>query len=222
MQRFIAISFSVHALLLIALAIWEPMTFDLPMAGVVRVLLVGWEASGAPEEERAAAPGPAAEEQGRVNVAAQPVPPKVAMADNARARQDRRATLPVAPAEGADATEVSEAALRAGIAPTFPGARAEGTAAGGAASPDRRIAEIRRRIQSALRYPREARRRQLQGTAHVRFEMNKDGTVHRLALSSSSGQRMLDSASMETVERAAPFPFVDGALVIPVVFRLSD
>ena len=138
------------------------------------------------------------------------------------ARQDRGAMSRAAPAEGAAATEVSEAALGDGIVPMLPGARAEGSAAGGAASPDTRIAEIRRRIQRALRYPREARRRQLQGTAHVRFEMNKDGTVHRLALSSSSGQRMLDSASMETVERAAPFPFVEGALIVPVVFRLTD
>jgi len=86
---------------------------------------------------------------------------------------------------------------------------------------DRRIAIIRQRIQRALIYPAEARRRGVEGVAQVQFDVKVDGRVRGLGLARTSGKKLLDRASLETIERAQPFPYVDGTLLVPVVFRLS-
>lgn len=86
---------------------------------------------------------------------------------------------------------------------------------------DHRIAIIRQRIQEALVYPRAARRRGIEGTSHVQFDLTGAGRLRTFALVRSSGKKLLDDASLRTVERAQPFPFVDGTLVVAIVFRLS-
>jgi len=104
------------------------------------------------------------------------------------------------------------------------GARVAGGSGGGAPSGeerDHRVAIIRQRIQEALIYPREARRRGIQGTSHVQFDFTDAGRLRTLVLARSSGKTVLDDASLETVQRAQPFPFVDGTLIVPVEFRLS-
>lgn len=109
-----------------------------------------------------------------------------------------------------------------GLPESPPGAGGSGTGAALEGERDHRIAIIRRRIQEALVYPREARRRGIQGTSQVRFDLTAAGRLRTLALARSSGKKLLDDASLETLERAQPFPFIDGTLIVPVVFRLSD
>lgn len=77
--------------------------------------------------------------------------------------------------------------------------------------------------QPAPRYPREALRRNVGGTVRVRVTVAIDGSVDRLELAESSGDRYLDRAAMEAVRRWRFQPAVrEGrAIVADVVVPIS-
>ena len=81
--------------------------------------------------------------------------------------------------------------------------------------------------QPAPRYPREALRRNVGGTVRVRVTVAIDGSVDRLELAESSGDRYLDREAMEAVRRWRFQPAVrDGqpvvaAVVVPISFNPS-
>ena len=81
---------------------------------------------------------------------------------------------------------------------------------------------IRDMIEKSKRYPLLARRRGIEGTTLVRFRLKTDGSLERIELEKSSGKGILDRESINTVERAAPFPYVKGWLVIPLNYELSE
>ena len=87
---------------------------------------------------------------------------------------------------------------------------------------DVRVAEIRRRIQEALVYPRLARRREIEGESEVEFAIAADGGASDIALVRSSGSALLDAAALRAVHDAAPLPPVLGRLRIPVRFQLAS
>ena len=66
--------------------------------------------------------------------------------------------------------------------------------------------KIAARLRRALRYPREARRDRLRGTAVVSFTVSRSGSVSGVRLARSSGFAVLDAAARDAVRRAAPFP----------------
>jgi TonB family protein len=82
------------------------------------------------------------------------------------------------------------------------------------------IAEIMRRIEKAKRYPRMARKMGTEGQATVRFKIKPDGKVEGVELMESSGSEILDQASLETVQRAAPLPYKEGWLKVVIVFKI--
>lgn len=82
------------------------------------------------------------------------------------------------------------------------------------------IGEIMRRIEKAKRYPRMARKMGTEGQATLRFRIEPNGKVERVELLESSGSEILDQASLETVQRAAPFPYKDGWLKVVIVFKM--
>lgn len=91
------------------------------------------------------------------------------------------------------------------------------------ASVDERLAEIRRRIQAALRYPRRARARGLEGVATVGFEIDHhSGLAQAIRLVGSSGHPSLDRAAERSVARAGTLPWVYGWLEVPVRFDLEE
>jgi TonB family protein len=85
-----------------------------------------------------------------------------------------------------------------------------------------RVAEIRRRIQEALVYPPLARKREVEGTSEVAFEISPAGEARALELERSSGSTLLDRAAERAVRDAAPLPPVLGRLRIPVRFELAE
>ncbi len=91
-----------------------------------------------------------------------------------------------------------------------------------APSVEERLAEIRRRIQSALVYPAPARRRGLEGVARVRFQIGADGRADRIELERSSGHALLDRAARDSVVAAGVLPRVHGRLQVPVHFELEE
>ena len=82
-------------------------------------------------------------------------------------------------------------------------------------------------LERHKRYPRQARLRHQEGTATVRFTIDRDGNVARVALVASSGQAALDEETLALLERASPLPPPPpeaGAppltLAVPVQFNL--
>ncbi|WP_417674855.1 TonB family protein [Roseibium sp.] len=64
------------------------------------------------------------------------------------------------------------------------------------------------KLRRAKRYPSQARRNSLQGTATVSFTVARSGAVSGVRLARSSGHTLLDQAALEMVHRAAPMPKV--------------
>ncbi len=85
---------------------------------------------------------------------------------------------------------------------------------------DARLEAIRRLIQKALAYPQAARRFGWEGTARVRFALGPDGRPTEVTLESSSHMSILDQEAQAAVRRAAPYPFVEGSIVVPIVFDI--
>jgi protein TonB len=56
------------------------------------------------------------------------------------------------------------------------------------------------------RYPNEARRRGIQGTCQVRFNLDRSGKVLHVELANSSGNAALDRATQAMIRRASPVP----------------
>ncbi len=78
------------------------------------------------------------------------------------------------------------------------------------------------RIQKAKRYPEQARAMGIEGTAVVAFHILPGGGVGDLRLRQSSGHPSLDEASLDAVRRAAPYPYLRHALVLPIRYTLRD
>jgi protein TonB len=90
-------------------------------------------------------------------------------------------------------------------------------------SVDERLAEIRRRIQAAVVYPKTAAARHLEGVATVGFLIDrKSGLAQEIRVVGSSGHPSLDRAAERSVLRAGELPWVYGQLEVPVRFNLAD
>lgn len=77
----------------------------------------------------------------------------------------------------------------------------------------------------APRYPREALSRNIGGTVRVQVVVSPDGSVERMEMAQSSGDRYLDRAAMEAVRRWRFIPAmrngqpVTGTVVVPLEFN---
>jgi TonB family protein len=80
---------------------------------------------------------------------------------------------------------------------------------------------IRTAIEKAIRYPVLARKRGIGGTVIAEFGVDERGLPVDLKVLRSSGWKILDSAALETVNRAAPFPAIKGRIEIPITFKLK-
>ena len=83
------------------------------------------------------------------------------------------------------------------------------------------LRSIRHRIEQARIYPEAARREGIQGTVDLRFRIAADGSVEAMEILRSSGHRILDEASEQTIRRAAPYPRVPGWVRLPLSYRLD-
>ena len=90
-----------------------------------------------------------------------------------------------------------------------------------APSPEKRLEEIRRRVQAAVVYPPRARELGLEGTARIQFEIGADGLAHDVATVQSSGHALLDRAAERGAVDAGRLPQLYGRIRIPVRFELE-
>jgi protein TonB len=84
------------------------------------------------------------------------------------------------------------------------------------------IERIGRAIESKKTYPPLARRRGIEGTVRIGFSINPEGKPWDIELIESSGHRVLDAATLNVVKKAAPYPYTDRRIEVPVSYRLQD
>ncbi|MGE5173131.1 MAG: energy transducer TonB [Betaproteobacteria bacterium] len=87
--------------------------------------------------------------------------------------------------------------------------------------PAEQWALIESAIEKSKNYPRMARERGIQGVVHVRFKLTPSGDVERVEIIKSSGYDILDDASVRTVYRAVPMPYVNGWVEVPIAYVLK-
>jgi TonB family protein len=80
---------------------------------------------------------------------------------------------------------------------------------------------FRSAIERAKTYPRLAREHGIEGTVLVKFKVLPSGDVETVNVVRSSGVQILDEASVRTVYRAAPMPYVSGWVEVPMVYELK-
>lgn len=90
-----------------------------------------------------------------------------------------------------------------------------------APSPEKRLDEIRRRVQAAVVYPTRARELGLEGTTRIQFEIGADGLAREVATVQSSGHALLDRAAERGALEAGRLPTLYGRIRIPVRFELE-
>ena len=87
---------------------------------------------------------------------------------------------------------------------------------------------VRLRIESRKRYPEAAKDRSIEGRVKIRFILGADGAVRDLAIARGAPSSALNTAAMDAVRRAAPFPRPppnlfkgDLSLELVIVFELT-
>jgi periplasmic protein TonB len=83
-------------------------------------------------------------------------------------------------------------------------------------------ASVRNAIDRAKVYPLLARKRKLEGTVIMEFIINNKGYPQDIRIDKSSEHEILDSAAIKTVKNAAPLPHIQGKIIIPIRFKLTD
>ena len=212
-QRPLAVSLGIHVLLFgtaLAFAHYGEALFT----GGPHVITVALVEGGGRSGPSASGRGPTA----RRTPMADPVSPAL---PEANAQQD---PLPAAGPEDnvGSGQESSGAAASSG---SSPGGDA-GTGPGEPGGPEGALSsEQWRLLQSALEkaktYPRLARERGIEGTVLVRFKVLPSGDIDGVNVVKSSGAAVLDEASVKTVYRAAPMPYVKGWVEVPMVYELK-
>jgi TonB family protein len=114
----------------------------------------------------------------------------------------------------------------AGDAGALHGQAGEGSAGSGPDTqfglvPAEQWAVIVSSIERVKNYPRFARERGIQGVVHLRFRVRPQGEVDRVEIVRSSGYEILDTASVRTVYRASPMPYVSGWIEVPISYVLK-
>lgn len=82
-------------------------------------------------------------------------------------------------------------------------------------------------LERHKKYPRLARKRHAEGTAYLRFRMDRSGQVLSFALARSAGHEVLDEEVLAMIQRAEPLPALppevtegEVEIVVPVQFTL--
>ena len=71
---------------------------------------------------------------------------------------------------------------------------------------------IKKKIESAKRYPRKARRKRIEGIVYLKFIILSNGSLKEVKIKRSSGSSILDEEAVSTINRASPFSPLPGGL----------
>jgi TonB family protein len=145
--------------------------------------------------------------------------------DGTDGHQEHSADMSRSDSDGNRGAEAAMAGATAGGPDQTGGERggsADGSSSSGAVG---MTSEQWQRLHSALEnaktYPRLARERGIEGSVLVRFKVLPSGDVETVSIVRSSGVKILDEASVRTVYRAAPMPYVSGWVEVPMSYVLK-
>lgn len=82
---------------------------------------------------------------------------------------------------------------------------------------------VDRKIRGSVQYPARAKKRNLQGRVVITVTIDAEGGIAALAVTQSSGHKVLDRAVLKAVRESAPFsspPDGTVTVIIPIQFRL--
>src|SRR6056297_2541000 len=80
-------------------------------------------------------------------------------------------------------------------------------------------------IEEKRRYPRAARRRNIEGSVEFSVHVNREGALAELTLNSSSGSRILDKAAEDLLEKVFPvdYPLQEKVrTTIRIIYKLTE
>ncbi|MDY7562685.1 energy transducer TonB [Pseudomonas sp. CCC3.2] len=66
--------------------------------------------------------------------------------------------------------------------------------------------DLQNHLAKYQRYPEDARRRNISGSTHLRFDVGADGKVISVSVAQSSGHALLDRATLTMIRQAQPLP----------------
>jgi len=159
-------------------------------------------------------PGKKAELRMPANAMPQAFPVQDSAPAQAEDVKDGEAAVPAAGSDG-----IGTAAAGQGAGPGSAAATGIDGGQGGLSSDQWR--QLHSAIEQAKTYPRLARERGIEGTVLVRFKVLPSGAVDSVAVVKSSGSDVLDSATVKTIFRAAPMPYVSGWVEVPMSYVLK-
>ncbi len=145
--------------------------------------------------------------------------------DIEKSNTEEKPALTVEPEKyGNSVTEASEKDVIINTSHTslsIDGAGAYKDKAGGVVPPDM-IELISKAIEQAKTYPLMARRRGIEGTVYVSFRIGPEGDPTHIEIVKSSGHNILDAATMDVVRKAAPYPYIESRIEVPIIYKLKD
>lgn len=97
----------------------------------------------------------------------------------------------------------------------------DGSVRAGAAFSSEQWRQLHAAIERAKTYPRLAREQGVEGVVLVRFKVAPTGDIEKVDVVRSSGSDVLDQASVRTVRRAAPMPYLNGWVEVPMSYVLK-
>ncbi|MHB8843407.1 MAG: TonB family protein [Nitrospirota bacterium] len=97
----------------------------------------------------------------------------------------------------------------------------DGSAQAGSVFSSEQWKQLQAAIERAKTYPRLAREQGVEGVVLVRFKVAPSGDVEMVDVVKSSGSDILDQASVRTVRRAAPMPYLNGWVEVPMSYVLK-
>jgi TonB family protein len=146
--------------------------------------------------------------------------PKQELKNDLPKEDDLRREAPPAHSSGEQREEKAESGAGPG-----PGSRSPVTVGEGHEQTGEISLEQWQFVHSALEkvktYPRIARERGVEGVVLVRFKVLPTGEIEKVDIVKSSGSDILDTASVRTVYRAAPMPYVNGWVEVPMSYVLK-
>ncbi|MCF7947256.1 MAG: TonB family protein [Spirochaetia bacterium] len=80
-------------------------------------------------------------------------------------------------------------------------------------------------IEEKRRYPRAARRRNIEGAVEFSMHVSREGALEEIILNSSSGSRLLDKAAEDLLERVFPvdYPLQENVrTTIRIIYKLTE
>jgi TonB family protein len=212
-QRSLFISISIHVLACGGALAFAQYGHILGNSNVISIVLVGSGSDSEKSLRQTAASTPKETKDDRLSTQKTEAPPE----DDIDRIRVIPASVNVSVTDGEIETRSTD--VSAGHSATWQEANPDAGSQFGILKPDQ-WQLIQAALERAKTYPSLARKRGIEGIAHLRFKILPSGAVERVELVKSSGYEILDAASVRTIYQAGPLPYVKGWIEVPIAYHI--